>query len=273
MTQRIRLHRRAWRHDGRDYQLLSLRAGDPTRFSVEVGEWGALIRSDLAGARLLGRLLWGLAYQRRPDTLLVLDPEHLVPDPFDGSPSPVVVFGLASSTVLNARVARRLRQPALWRSRPDGTVGWNTASLPEAYAELNARFEARRAGLPVPHVYTPDHPHSIVLDAGSVFAVLAVPEVFRTWAVLVSNAGSYWYHGEACTEPSYGAPGIDVHAVRHFQRLVSAAARARAEVVAAPDCPTDPADINRRVAGNALLVAARNPGPWDAELRTTAGLG
>lgn len=59
---------------------------------------------------------------------------------------------------------------------------------------------------------------------------LAVPEVLRQWATLVTDAGRYWYHGEACTEPWYGGFGFDVHAVRHFDRLVSAATTARTEV-------------------------------------------
>ena len=215
MTQRLRLHRREWRQDGRYYQVLSLRTGDPTRYSIEVGQWLVLIRSDLAGARLLGRLLWGLSYQRRPDTLLVIGPDHLASDPFDGSPSPVILFGVTPRTAVTQAVARTVRQPALWRSNPSGTVGWNTASLPDAYAELNARFEARRAGLPVPDRYVPHRPDPVVIDAGSAVAVLAVPELLREWAALIVDAGNSWYRGESCTEPSYGDMGIDVHAVRH----------------------------------------------------------
>lgn len=262
LSSRIRLHRRTWRHEGRGYEVMSLRPGDPTRFSVERWQRVLLIRSDLAGARLLGRLLWDLSYQHRPGALLVLDPHHLAPDPFHGRPSPTVVFGLAPATVLTAATVRALRRPALWRTRPDGTVGWRTASLAEAYAECRARQDARAAGTPVAWPHLPEQPDPVVLDAGSACAVLATAPMLRDWAVAVTGAGSYWHSGESCTEPCYGS-GIDVHAVRHYQRLVSAATRARAEVLAAPDRPADPAGLDCRVSRHAVTVAGRRPGPWD----------
>ncbi|GII26466.1 hypothetical protein [Planosporangium mesophilum] len=105
--------------------------------------------SDLAGVRLLGRLLWGLSYQRRPDTLLVLDPGRMVADPDTGRPSPSVVLAVAAHTVLRPATARRLMRPGLWRSRPTGTVTWNTAGFPTAMADLHAWQDDRRAGLPL----------------------------------------------------------------------------------------------------------------------------
>lgn len=263
MTARIRLHRRAWWHDGREYQVMSLRPGDPTRYSVQRWRDTLIIYSDLAGARLLGRLLWGLSYQRRPNTVLVLNPGHLAPDPFDGAPSPTLVFGATPGTALSTATTRALRRPVLWRSRPDGTAGWNTAGLVRAYDERDAWQRARRAGVPVAWAYRPDRPPPNLLDAGGACAVLAAPELLRDWAVTIADAGAYWYHGESCTEPHFGPGGIDVHAVRHFHRQVSAAARARAEVLAAPDCPADPAEVSRRVMAHTAAVAARRPGPWE----------
>ena len=39
-----------------------------------------------------GRLLWGLAYTRRPGTLVVLDLPFLDPNPFDAEPADPVVL-------------------------------------------------------------------------------------------------------------------------------------------------------------------------------------
>jgi hypothetical protein len=242
---------------------MALRAGDRVRYSVERWRWGLIIRSDLTGARLLGRLLWGLSYQRRPDTVLVLDPGHLTGDPSHGGPSPAVVFGPSTGTVLTASTARALARPALWRTRPDGTVGWNTDRLPAERADRQAQREARRLGAPWPH--SPDEPAARFVDAGGACAVLATPQTLRDWAVRITDAGGYWHHGESCTEPAYGQVAIDVHAVRHYHRLVSAAARARAEVLAAGGRPADPAELDRRVAAHTEAVAARRPGPWDPE--------
>lgn len=259
MTRRIRLHRREWRHDGRTYQVIALRAGDPVRYAALVDEYGVLVTSDLAGTRLLGRLLWGLSYQRRPDTLLVLDPVHLVPNPQDGRPSPVLVFGVAGRTVLRPAAARRLAARRWWRSRPTSTVTWNTASFPAAMAEMHSWEDDRRAGRRF--FGGPPPPDAILRASSTLVTVLADPQLLRGWSTSIGGAGSYWSHGESCTEPDWQT-GFDVHAVRHFHRRVSAARRARAEVLAAPDCPTDPGIIDERVRAHVDIVAARRPGPW-----------
>ncbi|SBT40124.1 hypothetical protein [Micromonospora auratinigra] len=254
LTSRLRLHRREWRHAGRDYQVISLRPGDPARYAVRRERHFTVVSSDLTGARLLGRLLWGLAYQPRPDTLLVLEPARMVPDHEDGTPSPPVVFTVAPRTVLSPAVARGLRSGALWRIRPAGTVTWNTAGYPAALA---ARFGGVGA-----EPYQPDPPGAQLHATDAVLTVAAVPALLRRWAVLVGQAGCHWYSDESCTEPDWVA-GFDVHAVRHFHRLVSVARRARAEVLAEPDRPTEPALVAARVRAHIEVVAARRPGPWD----------
>jgi hypothetical protein len=262
MTRRFRLHRREWRHDGRTYQVMALRPADPARYAVTMHDRWTLVRSDLAGARLLGRLLWGLSYQRRPDTLLVLDPGRMVADPDDGRSSPPVVFGVAARTVLTPSAAQRLSRPQLWRSRPAGTVTCNTSGFPSGMAALHAWQDDRRAGLPIPDRYIPAYPAAAIHASPAAVTVLAVPEVLRRWATLIGDAGDYWHHDESCTEPDWET-GFDVHAVRHFHRRVSVARRARAEVLTAPDCPTDPTLIDERVRTHVDVVAARRPGPWD----------
>ena len=259
LSERLRLHRRVVRQDGRQYQVISLRNVDPVRFSVEPdlsGHLYPLIRSDLAGTRLLGRLLWGLSYQPYPNTVLVLDPGHVVGNPDDGGPSPIVVFGVVVRTVLSPALLRRLRQPGLWRSPSSGTVGWNTAGLPAALAERAVPSGAE------PPVRVAEWPEAQVHPTESVVSVLAAPGRYRDWAKSIMSAGDHWYQGESCTEPAWGTSGIDVHAVRHFDRLVSTAAQARSEVLA--DGRPDPADLSRRVRERRELVSARHPGPWDA---------
>lgn len=273
-TRRLRLHRREWRHDGRSYQLLTLRPGNPTRYAVAVGRHPTagqtvLVRSDLAGVRLLGRLLWGLAFQQRPDTLLVLEPARMVPEPEDGGHSPSVVFGVAGRAVLTPATARRMIRPDVWRARPSGTVTWNTAGFPGALADLHAWQDERRAGRWVPHPYVaPTRPADVHVSP-NVVTVLAVPAALRTWARFVGDAGDVWFADESCTEPDW-LTGFDVHAVRHFRRRVSAARRARAEILADPDHPTDPALLDERVRTEVDAVAARRPGPWDPGARPAA---
>ncbi|GII58369.1 hypothetical protein Pth03_67580 [Planotetraspora thailandica] len=65
--------------------------------------------SDIHGARLLGRLLWGLAYQRRPGTLVVIGPQHLDSSPFDAEPADPIALVPSHLTTLPARAATSLR--------------------------------------------------------------------------------------------------------------------------------------------------------------------
>jgi hypothetical protein len=85
VVDRLKLHRRQLWLDGRPYTVISLRPGTDARFSTNVfhGTWHVL--SDWRGARLLGRLLWGLAYQHTPGTLVLIDRPFL--DPIRSTPS------------------------------------------------------------------------------------------------------------------------------------------------------------------------------------------
>ena len=79
----LKLHLRVVRIRDRSYRLLTLRPGARAAFSTNHfhGTWHIL--SDPHGARVLARLLWFLAYQRAPDTLVAIYGETLRPTPFE----------------------------------------------------------------------------------------------------------------------------------------------------------------------------------------------
>src|SRR5689334_8165802 len=79
----LKLHRRVVRLGGHDHTLLTLRPVAQVRFSTNFfhGTWHIL--SDGHGAQVLARLLWGLSYQARPGTIVLLDEANLDPNPFD----------------------------------------------------------------------------------------------------------------------------------------------------------------------------------------------
>ena len=78
IVDRLKLHRRQLRLDGRQYTVVTLRPGTDARFSTNHFHDTWHVLSDWHGARLLGRLLWGLAYQRVPGTLVLVDRPFLV---------------------------------------------------------------------------------------------------------------------------------------------------------------------------------------------------
>jgi hypothetical protein len=118
---RMKLHRHAISCDGRNYTVITLRPGAYARFSDNYyhGTWHIL--SDWHGARVLGRLLWGLAYQRIPGTLMLIDRLNLDPSPFSGEPAHPIALVPSQLTTLSEQAARDLRA-RLPLTRPTGTA-------------------------------------------------------------------------------------------------------------------------------------------------------
>jgi hypothetical protein len=262
--QRLRLHRHTIGHGKRHYTVVTLRPSDPWRFGVRIDEC-TTITSDVAGTRLLGRLLWGLSFQRRPDTVLLLDAPHLVPNPYDGLASPPVAFVPAPLSTMDASAAHRIRRRRPGPRPSEGTLTWNTRSYPEAFAAHLARQRAQRSGRGAAPTWTEAPKNPRVRAFGDFVAISGDAGALRWWALNVGDAGRSWYGDESCAEPDSDF-AFDVHAVRHFHRRVSIAGRARGEVLAEAGAPADPRLLNERIAGRVEAVAAREPGPWDPPL-------
>lgn len=89
---RTKVHRRAIVLDATAYTVLTPRLGTAERFATNRhhGTWHIL--SDVGGARLLGKLMWAMAFQRHADTILLIDGPLLVENPFDADPSSPIVI-------------------------------------------------------------------------------------------------------------------------------------------------------------------------------------
>lgn len=267
--QRLRLHRRTVGHGGRHYTLVTLRPSDPWRFGVRIDDC-TMITSDVTGARVLGRLLWGLSFQRRPDTVLLLDSPHLVPNPYDGLPSPPVAFVPTQLSTVDASAVRRIRRRRPSQRPSEGTLTWNTHSYPEAIAAETAwqrkwwesRFGAEPNHVRVEHTWTEPLKSPRVRSFGDFLTISADRRSLRRWAVEIGDVGRFWYADQSCAGPDSDF-AFDVHAIRHFHRQASIARRARGEVLAETDAPTDPHLLSERIAHRAEIVAARSQGPWD----------
>src|SRR5690606_36912126 len=122
---------------GRPYTVVTMRQGTDARLSTNFyhGTWHIL--SDWHGARLLGRLLWGLAYQRRPGTLVLIGPPFIDPNPFDGtrsrsSPIPSQPHpsrprrSCGAAYRWPATTARSGGSPTAWTLRAAGSSGFGT---------------------------------------------------------------------------------------------------------------------------------------------------
>ena len=194
------------------------------------------------GAAVLGRLLWGLAFQRQPGTLIVIDAPHLVPTPFEADradPIAIVPAGLTGFDVDHLRALRR-RLPAVSTT----TIRWHTFGLPaglddpaprsawrwtERAAERAREHMDRRTGM---ICYTAPPPILREHGAGIYAMRQATTETYYPLAAGPRWA-RYWPDGEVQVFPC-------------FDDDVAAAAVARREVVGGAERPL--ADHDERAA-------------------------
>jgi hypothetical protein len=264
---RIKLHRHVVRLGGTPYTVITLRPGTDVRFSNNRHHETWHILSDSRGARLLGRLLWGLAYQRVPRTLVLIEGPQLDPNPFDAAPADPIALVPAWLTPLPTRDARELRK-RIPLTRPAGTVRWHTPGLTaaaaaglDAYLGIPWWWE-RRVGAGAGR-------HRVE-RAGGLLILAATPPVLRDWAVDVYRLGEPpnppmdwtdlgWPYGMDYTD--LGRMDGEVQIFADYRQRVSAARVARREVLAGLTRPISPADLEPLIwqRGGEVRLRARRP--------------
>jgi len=235
---RLKLHRHAVRLGGERYTVITLRPGTRAGFSGNYYHETWHVLSDLHGAWLLGRLLWGLAYQRVPRTLILID--RPLPSPFSAAASDPVALVPALLTPLSARAARELRT-RLPLGAPQGTVRWHTPGLIPAVT-------ADRAWRPHDRGYR-------IGRRGGLLVFAATPPVLRDWAVEVYRLGEHLWQGMDYAE--LGLADGEVQVFTDYQRRVSAARVARREILASLPGPLPEADLDPLIWERAASVRAR----------------
>jgi len=117
---------------GTTYRVVTLRPGTRTAFSTNFFHQTWHIVTSQSGARLLGRLLWGLSYQRRPGTLVLVHGDHLLPTPFEAERSDPFVLTPAGLTRLNPTHLRMMKGRMNRLGPPTRTIRWQTFGLDAA---------------------------------------------------------------------------------------------------------------------------------------------
>jgi hypothetical protein len=229
IVDRLKLHRRRLRLDGRDFTVISVRPGTDARFSTNFfhGTWHVL--SDWHGARLLGRLLWGLSYQRIPGTLVLIDRPFLDPNPFDGEPADPIALVPALLTPLGSKAARELRRQLPLSGNADGTVRWHTPGYDAAVAARRAHRFRSTGDWREPYVRPPGFQER-VNRIGGLVTFAGVPWVQRELATSIGTLGDWSVDGMAYAEVDW--PNGEVQVFRDYRRRVSSAQVARREVLA-----------------------------------------
>lgn len=125
---RMKVHLRLVPIRGTLYRVVTLRPGTDATFSTNYYHDTWHILSDRHGSRLLARLFFGLAFQKHPNTLLLLAGKHLHPSPFDASPSrPVVVAAKGVCPIV--RKDLEVLKARLNALPPSTTIRWDTRNF------------------------------------------------------------------------------------------------------------------------------------------------
>jgi len=248
----LKLHRRVVRLGRHDHTVLTLRPVARVRFSTNYFHDTWHILSDEHGARVLARLLWGLSYQARPGTIVLLDEANLDPNPFDAEPARPVALVPAGVTAVTGPLLRQLRHGD-WRRRPPaGTVRWRTHGLDAAVAAdraLSDRWSRSRV-----------RPVERVTEHGGVITVTADAGRLRRLAVEAARLPDWWYLGQSWMRLDY--PAGEVQIWREYHRMVSIARTARAEVLADPDAASgERGVVLERIWRRGAVVRRRRYGP------------
>ncbi|WP_214108129.1 hypothetical protein [Acrocarpospora catenulata] len=259
--------------------MITLRPGTRARFSTNFYHQTWHILSDPHGALLLSRLLWGLSFQRQPDTVVIIDRRFIDPNPFDAEQGSPIALVPADLTHLPARTALRLSRRFAVPGTTSGTVRWHTWGLDLAVNESRIRQADRtwwRQWRP-----EPDGRAAEVDQPGGLLTVRASSSLFRRWAVSVATMHDYVHKGMSYTElecPKWELCRSDgeVQTFSDFRQRVSIAITSRGEILATENAPSTPAELQPLVWGRNDTVRSRRqrrtrrPGPRALFVRPTS---
>jgi hypothetical protein len=130
LTRGLKVHLRVFDLHRTILRVVTLRPQITARFSTNYFHDTWHILAGPHGAMILGRLLYGLAFQRQPGTLVLLDREHLVPTPFEGDPPDPVLLVPAGLTTIDRDTLRALKQRLHRSPGPPTTIRWHTFGMP-----------------------------------------------------------------------------------------------------------------------------------------------
>ncbi len=266
----LKLHRRTMVLDGRMYTVLTLRPGSDFRFATNRFHDTWHVLSDWRGARVLARLLWGLAYQRRPGTLVVIDPAHLDPNPFDGAPSDPIVLVPSELTVLTKDAATALRRRLPWRDRSEGTVRWQTFGLAGAVA-ADAAWRALSWGERSSDYHPRPSGWLRVDRIGGLITIFGAPDQLRDMAEHLATLGTYAYCGMDYHYLDDADRNGEVQIFRQYRNQVAAARRARTDLLGPAHRGPITEETERALWSHAAAYRrSRLPRLGDAHSETTA---
>jgi hypothetical protein len=182
--------------------------------------------SDGAGAQLLARLYWAMAFQQRQRTFVLIDRPLLVPNPFDADPSTPIIIVNNDLGPLEREVVKDL-QPKVPLDTPSmGTVVLQTRGL-DAALEDEAAFHRRDDQA----TWRDHHQKRRWIEGTSGFLVMAAPPpVLRGWGVELSNLGKQTRDGMEWSHLDDPEKTGEIQIIGDFTKQVEAAIALRKQL-------------------------------------------
>jgi hypothetical protein len=225
-TERLKVHRRSLRLDGLEYTILSPRPSVDVRFATNRFHDTWHVVSDVAGARLLARICWAMAFQQRERTIVLIDVPLLVPNPFDADPSTPILISNNDLGPLGRDAVSALRATLPLATPSMGTVVLQTRGLDAALDDPDA-FHRRDDQ----SSWRDQHQQRRWIDGSDGLVVMAAPPpVLRQWGVEFSNLGQPMYNGMDWSYLDYPDKSGEVHVIDDFASHVEAAVALRSRL-------------------------------------------
>jgi hypothetical protein len=128
----LKLHLRVFEIHGVTLRVVTLRPQNQVRVSTNYFHDTWHLLGGPAGAVLLGRLLWGLAFQRHAGTLVLIDGDHVAPTPFEADPPDPIILVPDAITRIDDDLLRALRLRMRRSPGSPTTIRWHTFGMPAA---------------------------------------------------------------------------------------------------------------------------------------------
>jgi hypothetical protein len=224
MTDALKVHLRVFEVHRTTLRVVTLRPQTGVRFTSNYfhDTWHIVGGPDAAS--ILGRLLWGLAFQKQPGTLVMIDHAHLVPTPFEADPADPILLVPEQLTRVDVDVLRALKLRLRRSPGPVKTIRWHTFGMAAALADDRPAYR-RRSGTNLL-----ESRERMSRRAGFV-CFTAPAELLRSHALGIANMGGDGYHPMAVQRGPHWHYDGEFQVVDDFYRDVSAAKVARREVL------------------------------------------
>ena len=232
---KMKLHLRVRTLGRKTYNIISLRPETQITFSNNRFHETWHLLSCPQGAKLLAHLLWGLSYQQKPNTFILLHDQHIETTPFEAARSLPIILAPHHLTVPNRDMLAALNKQHKHLGPSDKTIRWKSHGL---HLETDKAWKSER----IPWSAYPWTRERMYVQSGFLVYV-APPDILRLRGEQLKNTHcprpwemDYFYVAEG--DRGHEWPEGEFQFFAQYKRKCSIARQARRDVI--ERCSMDP---------------------------------